>query len=221
MSHIEAQLGMQIRSIFDRLFPHRQIIHRSCGAVRGVRLSPGRQAFVSLGGVILAGWCVLASADTLFAVPRPAAVVSFESERAKYQRWLGDLDGRAAAAQALLADNELDFAQTQRDLEMRHTALRALLEYANGSQLQPHSEPDVTFAMMGAEPTVRAEENARVRLVSLRLETVLGPPSAAAAPLASSGPTTPDFVSSVNDPEVAARVQAVSERVDALRRLAR
>ena len=54
--------------MFDRVFPERQIYHRSGGTVRYVSLSPGKQALLALSAVGLAGWCVYATANTLLLI---------------------------------------------------------------------------------------------------------------------------------------------------------
>ena len=45
-----SQFGSRARAFFDRVFPERQIYHRSGGTVRYVSLSPGKQALLALGG---------------------------------------------------------------------------------------------------------------------------------------------------------------------------
>lgn len=224
MSRIEEQLGTQVRSLFDRLFPHRQIIHRSCGAVRGLRLSPGRQTLAALAVLGVAGWCAYASAATLLPGPHPAVVASFERERATYQRWLDDLDGRTAAAHAQLEEETRRFDDVQRNIDARHAALRALVEYANGSPLPlQRSEPVAIAAMTQTAPAIQGEGDGAVRLVSFRarLDTVLGPRAASAVTPEGSVTARRDFVASVLDPEFAAQVRLVSERVETSRRYSR
>ena len=46
-----SQFGHRARSLFDRMFPERQIYHRSGGTVRYVSLSPGKQALLALSGI--------------------------------------------------------------------------------------------------------------------------------------------------------------------------
>jgi murein DD-endopeptidase MepM/ murein hydrolase activator NlpD len=124
------------RSFFDRVFPERQIYHRSGGTVRYVSLSPGKQALMALGAVGLAGWCVYATADTvvdnLQHNNRDAEVQRVE---AKYQRWLNEAREQARAAQAQLAERTNAFEDITRDFERRHDVLRSLLEMAGGSNV--------------------------------------------------------------------------------------
>ncbi|MCX7359597.1 MAG: DUF5930 domain-containing protein, partial [Alphaproteobacteria bacterium] len=132
-----SQFGSRARSLFDRMFPERQIYHRSGGTVRYVSLSPGKQALLAMTAVGLAGWCVYATTNTLLEGPQATASnAEVERERAKYDRWLNESRAQAAASQALLEERTRQFDRTTQDLEGRHEVLRSLLEYAGGSTLQ-------------------------------------------------------------------------------------
>ncbi len=132
-----SQFGSRARAFFDRVFPERQIYHRSGGTVRYVSLSPGKQALLALGAVGLAGWCVYATANTLAEGPQASASnAEIERERAKYDRWLNESRAQAAAAQALLEERTRQFDQATAEFESRHEVLRSLLEYAGGASMQ-------------------------------------------------------------------------------------
>ncbi|MBL8538531.1 MAG: M23 family metallopeptidase [Hyphomonadaceae bacterium] len=132
-----SQFGSQARALFDRVFPERQIYHRSGGAVRYVSLSPSKQALLALGAVGLAGWCVYATANTLMEGPQATASnAEVERERAKYDRWLNESRAQAAASQALLEERTRQFDRATQDFESRHEVLRSLLEYAGGNSVQ-------------------------------------------------------------------------------------
>lgn len=132
-----SQFGLQMRAIFDRAFPERQIYHRSGGTVRYVSLSPSKQALLALSAVGLAGWCVYATANTLLQGPQQSASnAEIERERAKYDRWLNESRAQAAAAQALLEERTHQFERATADFEGRHEVLRSLLEYAGGTSMQ-------------------------------------------------------------------------------------
>jgi murein DD-endopeptidase MepM/ murein hydrolase activator NlpD len=132
-----SQLGSRARAFFDRVFPERQIYHRSGGTVRYVSLSPGKQALLALGAVGLAGWCVYATANTLLEGPQATASnAEVERERAKYDRWLNESRAQAAASQALLEERTRQFDRATQDFETRHEVLRSLLEYAGGNTMQ-------------------------------------------------------------------------------------
>jgi murein DD-endopeptidase MepM/ murein hydrolase activator NlpD len=132
-----SQFGSRARSLFDRMFPERQIYHRSGGTVRYVSLSPGKQALLAMTAVGLAGWCVYATANTVLEGPQATASnAEVERERAKYDRWLNESRAQAAASQALLEERSRQFDRATADLESRHEVLRSLLEYAGGASLQ-------------------------------------------------------------------------------------
>ena len=132
-----SQFGSRARAFFDRVFPERQIYHRSGGTVRYVSLSPGKQALLALGAVGLAGWCVYATANTLLEGPQATASnAEIERERAKYDRWLNESRAQAAAAQAQLEERTRQFDQATAEFESRHEVLRSLLEYAGGTTMQ-------------------------------------------------------------------------------------
>lgn len=132
-----SQFGSRARAFFDRIFPERQIYHRSGGSVRYVSLSPGKQALLALSAVGLAGWCVYATANTLLEGPQSTASnAEVERERAKYDRWLNESRAQAAASQALLEERTRQFDRATADFESRHEVLRSLLEYAGGDSIQ-------------------------------------------------------------------------------------
>lgn len=132
-----SQFGSRARAFFDRMFPERQIYHRSGGTVRYVSLSPGKQALLALGAVGLAGWCVYATTNTLMEGPQATASnAEVERERAKYDRWLNESRAQASAAQALLEERTRQFDRATQDFETRHEVLRSLLEYAGGNGVQ-------------------------------------------------------------------------------------
>jgi murein DD-endopeptidase MepM/ murein hydrolase activator NlpD len=132
-----SQFGSRARALFDRIFPERQIYHRSGGAVRYVSLSPSKQALLALGAVGLAGWCVYATGSTLLQGSAASGQnAEVERERAKYDRWLNESRAQAAAAQALLEERTRAFDRATAEFESRHEVLRSLLEYAGGSSFQ-------------------------------------------------------------------------------------
>src|SRR5262244_3220096 len=98
-----SQFGSRARAFFDRVFPERQIYHRSGGSVRYVSLSPHKQALLALGAVGVAGWCVYATANTVLEGPRATASnAEIERQQQKYERWLAEARAQAAASQAQL-----------------------------------------------------------------------------------------------------------------------
>lgn len=137
-----SQFGSRARAFFDRVFPERQIYHRSGGSVRYVSLSPSKQALLALGAVGIAGWCVYATANTLLEGPRATAQnAEVERLQQKYDRWLSEARAQSAAAQAQLEERTQAFDRATAEFEQRHEVLRSLLEYARGSSIMASSRP--------------------------------------------------------------------------------
>jgi Family of unknown function (DUF5930) len=58
-----SQFPHRAKALFDRVFPERQIYHRSGGTVRYVSLKPSHQALMALAGIGVAGWCAYATVN--------------------------------------------------------------------------------------------------------------------------------------------------------------
>jgi len=168
-----SEFGPKSRALFDRLFPERQIYHRSGGMVRYVSLSPGKQALLALGAVGLAGWSVYASVDwvvdNLQSSNRNTEVERLE---AKYQRWLAEARAQSEAAQAQLAERSATFERVTEDFERRHEVLRELMEMAGGSNLTAGAR---TIERDGARLLMRASIDEAEPRVSRALATSAEP----------------------------------------------
>ncbi len=137
-----SQFGSRARRFFDRVFPERQIYHRSGGSVRYVSLSPGKQALIALGAVGLAGWCVYATANTLLEGSKTTATnAEIDRLRSQSDRWLNEARAQAAASQAQLEERTRAFDRATSEFEHRHEILRSLLEYAGGTTMSAAARP--------------------------------------------------------------------------------
>jgi murein DD-endopeptidase MepM/ murein hydrolase activator NlpD len=137
-----SQFGSRARAFFDRVFPERQIYHRSGGSVRYVSLSPSKQALLALGAVGIAGWCVYATGNTLLEGPRATAQnAEVERLQQKYDRWLSEARAQSAASQAQLEERTQAFERATAEFEHRHEVLRSLLEYSGGSSVLASNRP--------------------------------------------------------------------------------
>lgn len=137
-----SQFGTRARAFFDRVFPERQIYHRSGGTVRYIALSPSKQALLALGAVGVAGWCSYASVNVLMRGQILASQTD-ESSRleAKYKRWLSEARAREAAAQAQLKERSDAFNKATQEFERRHETLKLLLDFAGGSNVVADTRP--------------------------------------------------------------------------------
>ncbi|MGE3302813.1 MAG: peptidoglycan DD-metalloendopeptidase family protein [Hyphomonadaceae bacterium] len=137
-----SQIGTRARAFFDRVFPERQIYHRSGGTVRYVSLSPSKQALIALAGVGVAGWCAYASVNVML---RGQIMTAQNQESArvemKYKRWLAEARAREAAAQAALEERTKTFQAATDEFERRHETLKMLLDFAGGSSVTASARP--------------------------------------------------------------------------------
>ena len=102
----------------DRLFIEREIILRTDGKVRYLRLSRGFQKAVGVLGLVLTGWLSYATGSYLFHAETIASKDrEIEDHRAAYVHLLSEVD-----------EYEDQFARITRDLEGNQTELLTLLE---------------------------------------------------------------------------------------------
>jgi murein DD-endopeptidase MepM/ murein hydrolase activator NlpD len=178
-----SEFGHRARALFDRVFPERQIYHRSGGTVRYISLSPQKQAAMALGAAGVAGWCVYATASMMLQGPVTAGN-SPETQRqiASYERMLTEAQAQNSAMQAQLDETTREYQQNMREYERRHDALAYLVEFASGSATPlARAALDADGARMVNQASIdeadprqsRAlvEPGARVRAIGFRAET--------------------------------------------------
>lgn len=137
-----SQFPHRAKALFDRVFPERQIYHRSGGTVRYVSLKPSHQALMALAGIGIAGWCAYASVNVLM---RGQVMSAQETEvdrmEAKYKRWLAEARARETAAESQLKERTVAFEKATEEFERRHETLKMLLDYAGGSSISAAARP--------------------------------------------------------------------------------
>ena len=122
------EVKARARALFDRVFPERQIYHRSGGSVRYVSVSPIQQAVFAGGATLVAGWCVFASVSTLLQGPTNSFQSNADDRKiAKIERWLQASQAREAAALSLLEEKTIAFTNATTEFERRHATLKTLL----------------------------------------------------------------------------------------------
>lgn len=136
------KLGHQAKSLFDRLFPERQIYHRSGGTVRYISLSPSKQALIALAGVGVAGWTAYLNVNWMMSGQAGMQVES-ESDRTvqTLKRWLAEARAREANAEAQLKERTMQFERETAEFERRHQTLKILLDYAGGATVTAAARP--------------------------------------------------------------------------------
>ena len=119
-----------------RVFPERQIYHRSEGQVQYISLSTRAQLLAATASAVVVGWTAYATAS-VFLRGHLLSAQSAETLRIKnkYERWLAEARAREASALALLQTRTTDFQQASREFERRHETLKELLEHATGDDV--------------------------------------------------------------------------------------
>ena len=130
----DMRLRWRARQTFEKLFPERQIYHRSGGTVRYISLSPWRQALLAGGAAAFVGWSMYAT-TVMILQGSDAWKRDTESSRKqeRNERWLTEARAKESAALALLDERTSEFEKATAEFERRHETLKVLLSVAGGS----------------------------------------------------------------------------------------
>ncbi|MET0545207.1 MAG: peptidoglycan DD-metalloendopeptidase family protein [Caulobacterales bacterium] len=150
------RLRWRARQTFEKLFPERQIYHRSGGTVRFVSLSPWRQALLAGGAAAFVGWSMYAT-SVMILQGSDAWKRDKESSRKeeRNERWLAEARAKESAALALLDERTSEFEKATAEFERRHETLKVLLSVAGGSDADIATSSQV-LASNGARMLPRA-----------------------------------------------------------------
>lgn len=130
------KLSTKAQAVFDRVFPERQIYHRSGGTVHYISVSPWQQAMLAGGVSILAGWTVVASVGYVLG-SGPGVDLAENREDARYQRWIQELRANTALSRSLLEERTEAFQRATAEFEERHQTLKVLLDaLESGEELE-------------------------------------------------------------------------------------
>ncbi|MFP4044028.1 MAG: DUF5930 domain-containing protein [Rhodosalinus sp.] len=113
---MRTQLAIRLHALLERMFPEKRLFLKSDEDMRFIRLRPGTQAFAMLGGTLVVGWAILATAILLMdAIGGGNFREQARRDLETYQARLNDLaDQRdARAAEALAAQARFDTALEQ------------------------------------------------------------------------------------------------------------
>ncbi len=156
------------KALFDRVFPERQIYHRSGGTVSYISVSPWQQAILATGGAAVTGWCLFATASYMLSGPSGGFDGGSPDELAKYERWVQELRYKDALSRQLLEERTDQFQQATLSFEQRHETLKLLL-----NALQDGDEFDVAaLEGDGASLLMEASVNEADQRVSRETPTV-------------------------------------------------
>lgn len=126
-----AKLSSKARSLFNRVFPERQIYHRSGGTVQYISVSPWQQAILAAGVAAIAGWTAFATVDYVVVGGSGVAEGVDQRELEKYERWVQDLRAKDALSRSLLEERTDAFQRATVEFEERHETLKVLLDALN------------------------------------------------------------------------------------------
>ena len=129
-----AKLQDKATSLVERVFPERQIYHRSGGTVNYISVSPLQQSIITIGGGAVALWCIFATAAFMLGSPGGVMNSDLAQENAKLERWFKEATAKEELAQLLLMERSEAFADATDELEERHQRLKLVLEALAGSE---------------------------------------------------------------------------------------
>lgn len=122
------KLSLRARAMFDRVFPERQIYHRSGGTVHYISVSPWQQAMLAAGVTAIAGWTGITTVSYVFGSSGNYDLAENGDSTARYQRWIQELRANTALSRTLLEERTEDFQRVTAEFEERHQALTVILE---------------------------------------------------------------------------------------------
>lgn len=119
------KLSTKAQAVFDRVFPERQIYHRSGGTVHYISVSPWQQAMLAAGVTAVVGWSGFASVN--YVLGGPSFQTAETEDTARYQRWIEELRANTDLSRTLLEERTQDFQRATSEFEQRHETLEMLL----------------------------------------------------------------------------------------------
>jgi murein DD-endopeptidase MepM/ murein hydrolase activator NlpD len=121
------------KALFEKIFPERQIYHRSGGSVRYVSISPWRQAMIAGAATIVVGWCLFATASVLLRGPAGDLANGANDRRvSRLEAEVKEKDRQAAYAFALLDERQAGFTKEISDIQKRQETLKRVLATLQG-----------------------------------------------------------------------------------------
>jgi len=129
------KLSTRTQAAFDRLFPERQIYHRSGGTVQYITVSPWQQAMMAAGVSAVVGWTMFATVNYVFYGSSSSGLTAGDTrELARYERWVQELRAKDALSRTLLEERTDEFQKVTAQFEQRHQSLKILLDALDGGE---------------------------------------------------------------------------------------
>lgn len=124
----------QFKSMFERVFPERQIYHRSSGTVNYIAVSPLQQSVIAFAGVAVFSWFLFATGAYMLGGGAGGFDGNTDRENARLNRWVQELSAKEALSRSLLEERTDAFQRATLDFEERHGTLELLLKALEGSE---------------------------------------------------------------------------------------
>jgi murein DD-endopeptidase MepM/ murein hydrolase activator NlpD len=159
---VRTQLATRLHARLERVFPERRLFLKSDDDMRFIRLRPGTQALATLGGTLVVGWTILATAILMMDAIgggnfREQARRDMETYEARLNELAAERDTRASEAAA---------AQARFDAALREVSeMQSALLAAETRQRELASGLEVMRTRL--HETQRARDAAETRLATL------------------------------------------------------
>ncbi len=124
----------ELKILFERVFPERQIYHRSSGTVNYIAVSPLQQFIIAAGLAAVSGWFLFATAAYLLGGTGAGLETSQSRENARLTRWVQELRAKEALSRTLLEERTDAFQRATVDFEERHKTLELMLRALEGEE---------------------------------------------------------------------------------------
>jgi len=150
------RLWGQLRELIARIFPERQIYHRTEGRVSYIAVDTKTQLVIALGVAAIAAWLLYGTASVFlrgYVISAHDRAAAFKV--AHYERLLQEARAREASARTLLQTRTAEFQQLAGNLERRHAVLERVLSEARSTTLSSAEGGRVMMASIAGDPTPR------------------------------------------------------------------
>ncbi|MBA4800355.1 MULTISPECIES: M23 family metallopeptidase [Euryhalocaulis] len=150
------RLWQQLRETIARIFPERQIYHRTEGRVSYISIGTKLQLAAAASVLIVAMWLLYGTASVFL---RGYVISAHDRANAykvaHYERLLQEARSREVSARNLLQTRTVEFQQLAANLERRHSTLKQLLDHTSETAIADANSGRVMMASVAGDATPR------------------------------------------------------------------
>ena len=150
------RLWQQLRETIARIFPERQIYHRTEGRVSYISIGTKLQLAAAVSVLIVAMWLLYGTASVFL---RGYVISAHDRANAykvaHYERLLQEARSREVSARNLLQTRTVEFQQLAANLERRHSTLKQLLDHTSETAIADANSGRVMMASVAGDATPR------------------------------------------------------------------